>query len=38
MNKEILNKMARMKLLGMHHAFQTSIETTRWKSLRMMNL
>lgn len=29
MNKEILNKMARMKLLGMHHAFQTSIETNQ---------
>jgi DNA replication protein DnaC len=29
MNKEILNKMARMRLLGMHHAFQTSIETNQ---------
>jgi len=29
MNKDILNKMARMRLLGMHHAFQTSIETNQ---------
>ncbi len=29
MNEEILNKMARMRLLGMHHAFQTSIETNQ---------
>lgn len=27
MNKESLNKMNRMRLLGMHHAFETSIET-----------
>lgn len=29
MNKDILNKMARMRLLGMHHAFQTSIENNQ---------
>jgi hypothetical protein len=29
MNEEILNKMARMRLMGMHHAFQTSIETNQ---------
>jgi DNA replication protein DnaC len=29
MNKEILNKMASMRLLGMHLAFQTSIETNQ---------
>jgi DNA replication protein DnaC len=29
MNKDILNKMARMRLLGMHHAFQTSIESNQ---------
>jgi len=29
MNKDILSKMARMRLLGMHHAFQTSIETNQ---------
>ncbi len=27
MNKESLEKMSRMRLLGMHHAFKTSIET-----------
>ncbi len=27
MNKESLDKMNRMRLLGMHHAFETSIET-----------
>ena len=26
MNKESLEKMSRMRLLGMHHAFKTSIE------------
>jgi DNA replication protein DnaC len=29
MNEEILNKMARMRLMGMHHAFQASIETNQ---------
>ena len=27
MNQESLEKMSRMRLLGMHHAFKTSIET-----------
>jgi DNA replication protein DnaC len=32
MNKESLDKMNRMRLLGMHHAFQTSIETHQVES------
>ena len=27
MNKESLEKMSRMRLLGMHHAFKTNLET-----------
>ena len=29
MNKESLDKMNRMRLLGMHHAFETAIETKK---------
>lgn len=32
MNKESLDKMNRMRLLGMHHAFETSIETHQMES------
>ena len=32
MNKESLDKMNRMRLLGMHHAFETSIETHQVES------
>jgi hypothetical protein len=32
MNKESLDKMNRMRLLGMHHAFQISIETHQVES------
>lgn len=35
MNKESLEKMSRMRLLGMHHAFKTSIETEHLSSLPM---
>ena len=38
MNKESLEKMSRMRLLGMHQAFKTSIEAERNRnSLPMMN-
>ncbi len=29
MNKESLDQMNRMRLLGMHHAFETAIETKK---------